>query len=70
MPSKKLKKAPSVQTSARKSDAKAPKKVSRPLTSEKVSIKNAMPAVKSAKASGLTGGFVRLSETHIQKVYR
>lgn len=45
-------------------------KVSPKPASKKVPAKQAKPKLKIAKPSGLAGGFVRLSETHIRKVYR
>jgi hypothetical protein len=70
MSSKKLKKAPSLQTIADETDGGTPKKLSRKPIVGKVSVKKEKPMLKSASVSGLTGGFIRISETHIQKVYR
>jgi hypothetical protein len=74
MPAKKTKKSSSPQLVAGKSRSKAPQqpsqKPSQKPSGKKGSAAEAKPAPKSAKVSPLTGGFVRLSETHIQKVYR
>jgi hypothetical protein len=70
MPAKKPKKSSSPQLVAGKSRSKAPQKPSQKSSGKKGSVAGAKPAPKSAKVSPLTGGFVRLSETHIQKVYR
>jgi hypothetical protein len=45
------------------------KKVSPTPMAKKVVIKEAKPKAKSPRASVKPGGFVRLSETHIRKVY-
>ena len=48
---------------------KKPKQLSRTPVVKKVSAKAAAPKPKSAKANSLAGGFLRMSETHIRKVY-
>jgi hypothetical protein len=70
MPAKKLKKAPSPQSIAPKTGAKTAKKLSHKPAEEKVSVSKAKPTLKSSEVSGLADGFIRISETHIQKVYR
>jgi multidrug resistance efflux pump len=70
MPAKKLKKSPSIQPVARKTEEKTPKKAAPKVEEAKASVKKAKPAPKSANVSALTGGFIRISETRIQKVYR
>jgi hypothetical protein len=70
MPAKKLKKSPSIQPVSRKADEKTPKKAAPEPEAAKPSVKKAKPAQKSAIVSAATGGFIRISETHIQKVYR
>jgi len=68
MPTKKLKKSPSAPSIAKKPAEKTAGKASPKAPEAKVQV--AKPKLKGANVSGLTGGFIRISETRIQKVYR
>ena len=70
MPAKKLKTSPSLPTVVKATHKNTAKKASRKPLVKEVSVVNAKPSLKNEKITGLEGGFTRISETQIRKIYR
>ena len=71
MPAKKLKKSSSQQTAARNTDGKPAKNTPPKPAGKPIPVKELKPTVKSGgEVSGLQGGFIRINDSRIRKVYR